>query len=109
MKRIRIVQAAIVAAVVVVMASCSSGREYQTGYYPHSQSSVSLILGPGPGLVVASDPYGRYYYRDPYGRTYWRGYDNRYYLDRKNVSRSYYQHRQYNDWRRYNNNNGRRR
>ena len=109
MKRIRIVQAAVLAAVVVVMTSCGSGRGYQTGYYPQSQSSVSLILGPSPSLIVTRDPYGRYYYRDPYGHVYWRGYDNRFYLDRRYVGRSYYQHRQYNDWRRYNNSNGRRR
>jgi hypothetical protein len=106
MKRIRIVQAALLAAIVVVMASCGSTREYSS--YPRSQSSVSLIIGSSPGAVLR-DPYGRYYYRDPYGRTYWRGYDNRFYLDRQYVNRSYYRHQQYNDWQRYHNYNRRRR
>ena len=108
MKRIRIVQAALLAAIVVVMASCSSGREYSRSY-PRTQSSVSLIIGPAPGLVVLRDPYGRYYYRDSYGRMYWRGNDNRFYLDRQYVGRSYHRHQQYNDWQRYHNNNRRRR
>jgi hypothetical protein len=109
MKRIRIVQAAIAAAIVVALTSCGPSRAYETGYYPRSESSISLIVGPSPGLVVTRDPYGRYYYRDPYGHVYWRGYDNRYYLDSRYVGRSYYQHRQYNDWRHYHNYNQRRR
>ena len=106
MKRIRIVQAAFLVAIVVVMASCGSSREYSRG--PRSQSSVSLIIGSSPGAVFR-DPYGRYYYRDSYGRMYWRGYDNRFYLDRQYVGRTYHRHQQYNDWRRYHNNNRRRR
>ncbi len=109
MKRVRILQAAAVAAIVIVLASCGPSRESYGGYYPRTQASVSLILGPSPGLIVARDPYGRYYYRDPYGHTYWRGYDNRYYLDRQYVNRSYYRHQQYNDWSRYHNYNRRRR
>jgi len=108
MKRVRILQAAAVVALVVVLASCGPSRE-SYGYYPRSQASVSLILGPSPGMIVTRDPYGRYYYRDSYGRMYWRGYDNRYYLDRQYMNRSYYRHQQYNDWRRYHDYNGRRR
>jgi hypothetical protein len=108
MKKTRILQAAVLVAAVVVFASCGPSRDYQGGYYPRTQSSVSLIMGPA-GLAIARDPYGRYYYRDTYGRTYWRGYYNRYYLDKRYVGRSYYQHNQYNDWRRYHNYNGRRR
>ena len=109
MKRVRIVQAAVLAMIVFVLVSCGSSREYQTGYYPRTQSSVSLIIGSSPGLIATRDPYGRYYYRDPYGHIYWRGYDNRFYLDNRYVNRSYYQHQQYNDWRRYHNYNRRRR
>src|SRR5215510_10392759 len=104
MKRLRILQAVLLASVVVAIASCGSTREYDTRYYPpRPQTSLSLIIGPSPGLIISRDPYGRYYYRDTYGHIYWRGYDNRYYLDRKYMNRSYYSHRQYNDWRRYHN------
>jgi hypothetical protein len=108
MKRIRIVQAALLAATMVVITSCGSSRQYHSSYYPRTQSGISLIIGSSPGVVL-HDPYGRYYYRDPYGHTYWRGYDNRFYLDRQYVTRSYYHHEQYNDWRRYHEYNRRRR
>jgi hypothetical protein len=107
MKRIRIVQAALVMAIAVIITSCGPGREYHRGY-GGTQANFSLIIG-SPGLHVIRDPYGRYYYRDPYGRIYWRGYDNRYYLDRRYMSRSYYHHQQYNEWRRYHDYRGHRR
>lgn len=110
MKRIRIVQTVGLFLIVVILASCGPGRDYHARYYaPRPQASISLILGPAPGLYVSRDPYGRYYYRDPHGYIYWRGYDNRYYLDRRYMSRSYYGHEQYNDWRRYHSYRGRRR
>lgn len=98
MKRIRIVQAAGLALIMVVMASCSTGPGYQS--YP-PRTSVSLILDAGPGMVISRYPNGRYYYRAPNGYIYWRGYGNRYYLDRKYINRGYYRHQQYHDWRRY--------
>ena len=110
MKRIRIVQAVALIAVVVVMTSCSSGREYsRRPYPPRSGVSLSLIIAPPPGVVLLRGPGGRFYYRAPGGYIYWRGYNNMYYLDRKYVGRSYYGHRQYNDWRRYYYNGRRRR
>jgi hypothetical protein len=99
MKKIRIVQAVLLVAVVAILASCSSGR--QTTYYepyPPRQTNFSLIIGSSPGMVVNRYRDGRYYYVAPNGYRYWRGYDNRYYLDRSYIGRSYYNHRQYNDW-----------
>src|SRR5215510_10639796 len=102
MKRIRILPAVLLIAVVTIMASCRSSREYSSYPPPRPQSNFSLIISSYPG-PVSRDLYGRYYYRDPYGHVYWRGYDNRFYLDKRYVSRSYYRHQQYNDWRRYHN------
>jgi hypothetical protein len=108
MKKTRIVQAAVLVAMVAVFASCRSSREYGPPYPPPPppRTSVSLILAPGPGIVVSRYYDGRYYYRAPNGYMYWRGYDNRFYLDRRYMNRGYSNHYQYNDWRRY---HGRRR
>ena len=97
MKTVRILQAVAVVSLVVVLTSCSTSREYAS--YPPPQPGFSLIISSHPGLIVSRDPYGRYYYRDPRGYVYWRGYDNRYYLDKRYVTRPYYHHQQYNDWR----------
>lgn len=99
MKRARIIQAVTLLAVVITLASCSSGPRYAS----RAHTDVSLVIGPSPGLVIMRHPNGAYYYRDPYGHIYWRGYDNRYYLDKRYMQRSYYNHRQYNDWKRYHN------
>jgi hypothetical protein len=102
MKRIRIVQAAVLLAVAVVIASCGSSRDYRDHRYPpREQTSVSLVISAYPGLVISRHPSGAYYYRDPRGFVYWRGYGNRYYLDRRYMSRSYHNHQQYEDWRRH--------
>lgn len=100
MKRTRIVQAAVLVAVAAIITSCSSGRQYFRPYYhPGPQANFSLIINPSPAYVVHRSPDGRYYYRLPNGYTYWRGYDQRYYLDRRYMSKKYYQHGQYRDWR----------
>lgn len=102
MKRIRIVQAAVLLAVAVVVASCGPGRDYHGRHYPpRNGPGISLIISSSPGLVILRHPSGRYYYRDQRGYVYWRGYGNRYYLDRRYMSRSYYGHRQYHEWKRY--------
>jgi len=101
MKKIRIIQAAILIAFVGILASCGPSREYS--YYPRRTSaSFSLIVNPGPGVYVSRYPDGRE------GYTYWRGYDNRYYLDRSYLGRVQYDKREYNEWNRYYNNHGRR-
>ncbi len=107
MKRFGFLQVVVLIAVAAIISSCSSGRRYHD--YPPpppARTSVSLILHSGPGMVVSRYPDGRYYYRSPQGYMYWRGYDNRYYLDRRYVKRSYGGHYQYRDWKRY---HGRRR
>ncbi|MGZ5219101.1 MAG: hypothetical protein ACXWV2_12020 [Chitinophagaceae bacterium] len=99
MKKIRIVQAALLIAVVAIMASCSSSR--RSSYdepYPPRQSNFSLIIGSPPGMMINRYHDGRYFYRSPHGYTYWRGYDNRYYLDRSYLNRGRYDRGQYNAW-----------
>jgi len=99
MKRIRIVQAVLLVAVLALMASCSSSR--RNSYpepYPPRQTNFSLIIHSSPGMAINRYHDGRYYYRNPYGYTYWRGYDNRYYLDRSYINKVRYDRRQYNAW-----------
>ncbi|MFI5185622.1 MAG: hypothetical protein ACHQF0_02790 [Chitinophagales bacterium] len=106
MKKIKILQAVIFLAFVVLLAGCAPGRVYS--YYPaRSSASFSLILDPGPGVYTTRYYDGRYYYRSPEGYTYWRGYDNRYYLDRSYLNRGHYDKREYNEWHRNYNNHGR--
>jgi len=101
MKTIKILQAVLLITVVAMTASCSSSRGYYSQTYPRPQANFSLIISPSPGFVVQRNPDGMYYYRDQLGHIYWRGYDNRYYLDTRYVTRAYYHHQQYNDWNRY--------
>lgn len=111
MKTIRILQTVFVFAILALLVSCGSSREYSYNRYPAPRSSVSLIISARPGLALSRDPYGRYYYRSPEGYMYWRGYDNRFYLDRQYYNRGYNDHYQYNEWNRYwkkNNYRGRR-
>ena len=99
MKKIKILHLALLTTVVVLAISCGPGRAYYYDRYPASRTSVSLIISPGPGLVISHYPDGRYYYRGPEGYIYWRGSNNRYYLDRNYIGRVHYNQRQYNDWR----------
>ena len=99
MKKMRIVQAALLVAAVALLASCSSSR--RNSYrdpYPPRQANFSLIISSSAGMVINRYPDGRYYYRNPYGYTYWRGYDNRYYLDRSYIRRVHYDRQQYDAW-----------
>ncbi|WP_276502275.1 hypothetical protein [Terrimonas pollutisoli] len=99
MKKLRIVQAALLVAAVALLASCSSGRRNSYGEpYPPRQANFSLIISSSPGMVIHRYHDGRYYYRNPYGYTYWRGYDNLYYLDRSYIRRVHYDRRQYDAW-----------
>ena len=108
MKVTKFLPVATLIAISVLMASCTSSR-YSSSYPPSpgQDASFSLIINPYPGIAISRYHDGRYYYRNPQGYTYWRGYDNRYYLDRSNVGRNYYNHRDYNDWKRNGNYNGR--
>ena len=98
MKRIRIVQAVLLVAAVVLFSSCSSGRHnVYADPYPPARSNFSLVIHASPGMVVNRYHDGRYYYRHQ-GYTYWRGADNRYYLDRSHLNRVRYNRQQYNNW-----------
>jgi hypothetical protein len=93
-------QAATIGAVITLAAGCYSGRQYPPPPPPrHFNASVSLIIHPGPGIIISRYYDGRYYYRSPHGYVYWRGYDNRYYLDRRYIGKARYNQREYNDWR----------
>jgi len=99
MKKIRIIQVAILIAFVSILTSCSSS------YYPYTGPSASLVVTSGPSFYATRYPDGRYYYRNPQGYIYWRGYDNRYYLDRAYLGKVHYNKGQYNEWRRYSGHN----
>jgi len=107
MKISRILQAAAVTGVIIFFSGCVVAHPYSP-YPPAPRASVSLIVDPFPGIAATRYSDGRYFYRNPQGYTYWRGYDNRYYLDRSYVGRSYHNHRDYNNWRHGGNYNGRR-
>ncbi len=99
MKRMQFVPMVLMAATVVLLASCGSGRHTVYGEpYPPARSSFSLVIHSSPGMVINRYPDGRYYYRSPLGYTYWRGYDNRYYLDRSHINKVRYNRHQYNSW-----------
>lgn len=99
MKKIRIVQAVLLVAVVALMTGCSSSRggSYSEPYPPR-QTNFSLIIRSSPGMVVNRYHDGRYYYRNANGYMYWKGNDNRYYLDRSYMNRGRYDRGQYNAW-----------
>lgn len=100
MKKIKILQVAVLSTIIVVLViSCSPGRAYYYERYPAPHASLSLIINPWPGIVISHYPDGRYYYRSPEGYVYWRGINNRYYLDRDYIGRVHYNQREYNEWR----------
>ena len=99
MKKILIVQAVLLVAVMAIIASCSSSR--RNAYSedrPARQPNFSLIINSSPGMAVNRYHDGRYYHRNPHGYTYWQGYDNRYYLDRSYMNRVRYDRGQYEAW-----------
>lgn len=110
MKKVKILQVALLSTIVVLVISCSPGRGYYYDRYPSTHASLSLMINPWPGIVISHYPDGRYYYRSPEGFIYWRGYNNRYYLDREYIGRVHYNQREYNEWKHYDRRyNGRRR
>ncbi len=68
---------------------------------PRYVGNVSLIITPSPGFVMKQNPNGRLYHRSQQGYLYWKGYDNRFYLDRSQVSRVNYNKWEYNKWKKY--------
>lgn len=98
MKKFKIIQTAILAALVIVLFGCGSAREYP---YDHTTASFSLILNARPGIHTYRYSDGSYYYRSPRGYIYWQGPDNRYYLDRSYLGKVRYNKREYNDWKKH--------
>ncbi len=61
---------------------------------------VALIVTPYPGFVMRQSPEGRFYHRNQQGYLYWKGYDNRFYLDSRDIRRVSYSRGEYEEWRR---------
>src|SRR4051812_24835566 len=53
---------------------------------PPNYRYVALIITPSPGFVMRQDDRGRFYHRSNEGFIYWKGNDNRFYLDRRDIS-----------------------
>ncbi|HEX7847835.1 MAG TPA: hypothetical protein VF476_18675 [Chitinophagaceae bacterium] len=102
MKMTRILQAVVLMILVGGAASCSSGREYHTAPQQARYSSrVSLILSPSPGFTMSRNPDGRFFHRSKEGFVYWQGYDNRFYLDKKQVKKAKHSNYEYREWKRF--------
>ena len=60
MKRIRIVQAVLLIAIMALMASCSSSRRSsRLETYPPGQTNFSLIIHSSPGMAISRYHDGR--------------------------------------------------
>jgi hypothetical protein len=101
MKQIQFISMSIILTTAVFISSCGSSRPYSSQPAPHSTTYTSLIITPTPGFSMNHYPDGRYYHRSPQGFIYWKGYDNRFFLDKKYVSRVSYNKWQYNEWKRW--------
>ena len=102
MKMIRILQAVVLMVIIGGAASCSSGREYQAApqQAPYN-SRVALILSPSPGFTMNRNPDGRFFHRSREGFIYWQGYDNRFYMDKKQVKKAKYSNYEYREWKKF--------
>ncbi len=114
-------QAAVAAALTVLAVSCStanSTRSYpedrpvvvvdgRPGHIPPGQMKkyeryeyrrYPLIVVRTPSIVIQRYSDGRDCYVNPAGYYYWKGFDNRFYLDERYLSRVDYNDRDYRDW-----------
>jgi hypothetical protein len=99
---IKILQAVVLLVIIGGAASCSSGREYYSSpQQARYNSRVSLILTPSPGFTMSRNPDGRFFHRSREGFVYWQGYDNRFYLDKKQVRKVKYSNYEYREWKRF--------
>ena len=101
MKQKHLLSFVLIAAATITISSCSSGRQYPSTPAPISRTYISLIITPSPGFTMSHYPDGRYYHRSKQGLIYWKGYDNRFFLDKKYVSRVKYNKWEYNEWKRW--------
>jgi hypothetical protein len=101
MKQNKLLSFTLIAVSALIISSCGSSRSYSSSQTPQSLTHVSLIITPSPGFTMNSYPDGRYYHRSPQGFMYWKGNDNRFFLDKKYVSRVNYNKWEYNEWKRW--------
>ena len=101
MKQNKLLSFTLIAASALIISSCGSSRPYSSSPAPRSRTYVSLIITPSPGFTMNSYPDGRYYHRSPQGFMYWKGNDNRFFLDKQYLSRVNYNKWEYNEWRRW--------
>ncbi len=102
MKMIKIVQAVVLMVIIGGAASCSTGREYHVApQQARFNANVPLILSPSPGFTMSRNPDGRFFHRNRQGFVYWQGYDNRFYLDKKQVKKVRYSNFEYREWKRF--------
>jgi hypothetical protein len=106
MKQIKFRSLVLMAATVAIVSSCGTSRPYYSYSQPvpRSRPYVSLIISPTPGFTMNRYPDGRYCHRSPQGLLYVQGYDNRFFLDKSYINRVNYNNREYNEWKRYNDN-----
>jgi hypothetical protein len=100
MNQKNLVSVALVAAVMLTISSCASGRHY-TAKAPTTLPYVSLIITPSAGFIMNHDPDGRYYHRSQQGFVYWKGYKDHFYLDKEYLKQVNYNKREYNEWKRW--------
>ncbi len=61
---------------------------------------VSLVVSPYPGFTMKQTNDGRYFHTSNRGLIYWKGYDNRFYLDSRDIRNVSYTRQDYEEWRR---------
>jgi hypothetical protein len=113
MKRTFMLSAIAVVAIAITFTSCQPSRVWATKkkepktyneperYRRPEPPPPPLIITPSPGFVMKQNPGGRFYHRNQQGYLYWKGYDNRFYLDRSQLSRVSYNKWEYDEWKRY--------
>ena len=70
-------------------------RKKQGGYY----GKYPLIINKPSDRAIQRSEDNRYYYKNQDGYYYWQGYDRRFYLDERYVSRDNYDREEYEEWR----------
>lgn len=107
MKQKNLLSVTLIVAAAVIISSCGPGRPSSYSRAPHSRNYVSLIITPSPGFTMSHYADGRSYHRSQQGFIYWKGNDNRFFLDKKHVSRVNYNKWEYNEWKRWYNQHNR--
>jgi hypothetical protein len=85
----------------LLLTSCGISREYYAQNPSRTRNFYSLIVSPVPGFTMSRYPDGSYYHRSPQGFLYWQGLDNRFYLDKKFLTKVNYNKKEYKEWKRY--------